>query len=293
MVDRLALVWFSVAQMARFSVRVTGTGRLLGLIFPNVAEDLRQARIELDVNRYLSGCFFSFIGYWLLLIVFFLGLQFVTGPLDFFAALVNGLAISLSLLVFMVFSPHLMAVQLAGEVNENLSLALRSVLVQVSAGNNLYTSLVNVSKSHYGAVSQEFERLTQQISSGEAEIVALEKLALNTQSEFLQKALWQIITSIRSGSSLTFALNAVIESLRNDQIVAIKNYAAELNFWLLIYLLFAAAIPTLGVTFLVVFGALGGLNIQPLSVIVIILVAFVIQAVMLGFLRSRIPRVFA
>lgn len=293
MVERLPLVWFSISQMMRFSVRVTGIGRLLGFLFPGVADDLKQARIELDANRYLSGCFFSFIGYWVLLLALFLGLQLVTGSIDFFPALINGLLVSLALLVFMVFSPRLLSARLAGEVNENLSLALRSVLVQVSAGNNLYTSLVNVSKSHYGAVSEEFERLTQQISSGEAEIVALEKLALNTQSEFLQKALWQIITSIRSGSSLTFALNAVIESLRNDQLVAIKNYAAELNFWLLIYLLFAAAIPTLGVTFLVVFGALGGLNIQPLSVIVVILVAFVIQAVMLGFLRSRIPRVFA
>lgn len=286
------MLLFTIEQVARLNSSLLFSGRLLSRIFSSTASDLMAARMMVDDKRYLTACFFSSVVYWFVFLVLFSVLQQLSGTFNIVLAVSSSLLVAVALLGWMVFFPKVRAAQLAAEVNEYLSMALRSVLIQVSAGNNLYQSLVNVAKGNYGSVSDEFDRLIQSISSGESEIVALEKLALNTKSEYLQHALWQLITSIRSGSSLTLALNSVIENVTNNQLVAIKSYASELNFWLLIYLLFAAALPTLGVTFLVIFSALGGLTILPVHVLLAILLAFVVQIVLLGLLRSRIPRVY-
>lgn len=292
MSNRPPLWLFSIEQAMRLNARLLFSGRFFSRLIPSFSSDLSAAHLTIDSARYLTASFFSCTAYFIIVFILFSILQIVSGLFNPLLGLVSSIIISSVFFGVMIIYPKIRSAQLAVEVNEYLSMALRSILVQVSAGNNLYQSIVNVAKGNYGSVSDEFDRLIQSISSGESEIIALEKLALNTKSEYLQKALWQLITSIRSGSSLSLALNNVIENLINHQMVEIKNYASELNFWLLIYLLFAAALPTLGVTFLVIFSSLGGLTIQPLHVLIMVGLAFVVQIILLGLLRSRIPRVY-
>ena len=170
-------------------------------------------------------------------------------------------------------------------------LALRSILVQVSSGSSLYDAMVNAAKSNYGIVSFEFKKVVQSINSGDSEVQALEKIALNSRSEYLSKACWQILTALRSGSSLANSISSVIDLLLNEQERSIKSYSSELNLFVLLYLLFAAAVPTLGVTFMVIFSSLGGTSVGSVEIFEIILAAFATQIVLIGFIKARTPKV--
>jgi len=189
--------------------------------------------------------------------------------------------------------PGIMAKQHATGIDQNLLFALKSMMIQVSSGVSLFDSMVNISKENYGIVSKEFAELTKEISAGEGEAKALEKMALSTKSDYLRKTTWQLLTSLRSGASLEGSLKSIVETLTKNQERAIKNYAAELNLWILVYLLLAAAVPTLGVTFLVILSALGGTSVGPELIILIVLGAFAMQIILIGFVKNRMPKVIA
>jgi flagellar protein FlaJ len=130
----------------------------------------------------------------------------------------------------------------------------------------------------------------QEINAGMTEATALERLALRTESEFLKKTVWQLVTSLRTGSSVANALQAIVNTLTEYQSRVIKSYAAELNLYILMYLLIAAALPTIGITFMVILSAVGGSEIKEETIFMAVGSALVIQVVMIGFIRTRAPQ---
>ena len=72
---------------------------------------------------------------------------------------------------------------------------------------------------------------------------------------------------------------------------AIKAYSAELNLWTLVYLIVAAAVPSLGITFLVIASSIGGSGIGPEAVILIVLLSMIVQITMIMLIRSKVPKV--
>ena len=97
---------------------------------------------------------------------------------------------------------------------------------------------------------------------------------------------------MQSGASIQGALNSVVSMLMNHQFRSIKDYAAELNLWILLYLLLATAVPTLGITFMVILSSLSGSSIGPSNIYGTVLASFLFQAALIGFIKTRIPRVY-
>lgn len=289
---RLGFLVFPLESVSRLNPALLWIGALLGKFFSSVQADLARAEIELPAKNFLTACFFSSLIYAVLLFVFSAFVGFFTTGFDLFFSAVVGLIFFIVFLFVTCFSPRIAAIRLASEIDRNLVLALRSIVVQVSSGSSLYDAMVSAAKSNYGIVSLEFKKVVQSINSGDSEIEALEKIALNSKSEYLSRACWQILTALRSGSSLANSITAVIDLLLAEQERSIKAFSSELNLFLLMYLLFAAAVPTLGVTFLVIFSSLGGTSIGVAEILEIIILAFVTQVVLIGFVRARSPKVF-
>ena len=108
----------------------------------------------------------------------------------------------------------------------------------------------------------------------------------------MKKFSWQLINSLNSGAPIAGALKTVLETAINTQKRSIKNYAAELNLWILFYLLLAAALPTLGIIVLVIFSSIGGNSVGISHLMGLVGISIVTQIVLIGFVRSRIPRVY-
>lgn len=291
---RVRFLIYSIDRAKQIDRRFIGIGKSLSRLFYKLKYDLGRADLDIDDSTYLTATFFSALAYFILAFLFILGLLYIKeGIFQQEHVLYSGAgAIAFYLFFFFLhlIYPGIMAKSYAAGIDRSLIFALKSMLIQISSGISLYDSMVNVSRAKYGTVSKEFKNVVQDISAGESEASALEKLALKTKSEHLKKTSWQLLSSLRSGASLEGALGSVVETLTNYQRRAIRNYASELNLWILMYLLFAAAIPTLGITFLVVLGALGGTVIEPMNIITIAVAAFLVQVVLIGFVKTRIPK---
>ena len=244
---------FSIERANNVNRKFVWIGEKLSKIFFKVKYDLEKAELEISPEKYLTAAFFSALVYGILLFGLFYGLFYLRDSA--ITATNSILAFAIGCVFFVVFFflhmvyPGITAKKYAAGIDQSLMFALKSMLIQVSSGVSLFDSMVNISKAGYGSVSKEFGEVVQDVSAGESEAKALEKLALRTKSSYLRRTSWQLLTSIRSGASLEGALSSVVLTLTAQQIRAIRDYAAELNMWILLYLLLAAAIPTLGITF--------------------------------------------
>ena len=288
---------FSIERANNVNRHFVWIGEKLNAIFSNLKYTLLQADLDISPEKYLTASFFSALIYGLLFFILIYGLQFardqaITAEGSIISFVVGIMFFGVFFMLHIIY-PGIMAKQHATGIDQNLLFALKSMMIQVSSGISLFDSMVNISREDYGIVSKEFANLTKEISAGEGEAKALEKMALSTKSDYLRKTTWQLLTSLRSGASLEGSLKSIVETLTNRQERAIKNYAAELNLWILVYLLLAAAVPTLGVTFLVILSALGGASVGPELIILIVLGAFAMQIILIGFVKNRMPRVIA
>ncbi len=270
-------------------------GRFLSKIVFSLKYDIEKADLNIDAERY---CLASFVSAMIYGIVFsMIGLMFgvvmtrFVGGFTITLMLVFGVGGFFVMLAYHLFYPRIATHQLALFVDQQLLFALRNMLLQLSSGMSLFETMNAVSKGGFGEVSHEFEQVIQDVNSGLSETQALEKLAFRTESEFLKKTVWQILTALKSGGSIVGALNVQIDSLIGHQMESIKNYSAELNLWILIYLVVAAAMPSLGVTFLTIISTIGGSGIGKEMIITIVLLSVLVQIGMITFLRTRVPRV--
>ncbi len=287
-------MFFSAEQASRINRRFIGIGNLLVRLYPVLKYDLRSGGIDADAGAYAVAALISAIIWGAVMSGFAYFMLSARGVSNIYAlSLAPGLLIAVIILLFQLIYPRIMARTVAERVDRELIFALKDMYVQINSGISLFDAMCNISKSDYGNVSEEFELAVREITAGESEENALEKLALKTKSDYFKKALWQLITAMRSGSSTAGALRSVIDVLISYQHRVIKNYASELNFWILMFMLIAATIPTLGITLSVILSTFGKSGITELLFAEFVLASFVVQAVMIGFLKSRRPEVYA
>jgi len=289
------LLLFPLERARRFSNTFLFLGRFLAKIFFSIKYDLDKAEIDIEPENYCLASLISAMIYGIMFL--FVGAAFgiiilrEISTLTFLAMIGFGGLAFLGSLIFHLLYPKIAAGQLAALVDQELLFALRTLLIQLSSGISLFEAMHSIAKGDYGQVSHEFEQVVRDINTGLAESAALEKLAFRTKSEILKKSVWQIITTMKSGGSIVTALNAEVDSLNAQQVEVIKSYSAELNLWTLIYLLIAAAMPSLGITFLVIASSIGGSGIGVEAVMLIALLAACIQVAMIFMIKTKVPKV--
>lgn len=289
------MLLFPLDKARLFSNKFLAIGRVLSKIVFSLEYDLEKAEISIDSERYALASFISAIIYGI--IFSFIGLAFgviITrgiNPTTILLVFGAGIFGFFGALAFHLVYPKIQANQIATQVDQELIFALRTILIQVSSGISLFEAIRSISKSNYGQISKEFKDVIRDVNSGMSEQAALEKLAFKTNSDILKKTIWQIITTMKSGGSIVTALNSQINELVLNQIETIKNYSAELNLWTLVYLIIAAAMPSLGVTFLVIASSIGGSGIGVEAVILIALLAFCVQAALIMLVKAQVPKV--
>ncbi len=169
-----------------------------------------------------------------------------------------GLLAALLLFVKHLVQPRIEAEKLGRTIERDLPYALRDVLVQVRAGVTLFDALKSV-RHGYGAISNLFGRMVDEIKSGKPLAFSLEKLSSRCESEHLQRAVWQLQNAMKSGARMDRALEIAVMELNRSQREAIDRYSKELSFWTMIYLVLGLVFPSLGLTFLnVMFAVMGG-----------------------------------
>ncbi|MFH0961962.1 MAG: type II secretion system F family protein [archaeon] len=279
---------------ARIMRSVIGISYSLSEILPSVKYDLEENGLE--PGEYMSAAIVntlifsalifsavSFFGYYKGLFESALDFVKITG--------VPTLVVFFSLLGFFLYYPKMLLLKSAEMLDKDLVFALKDLLLQIDSGVSLFDGLVNISRADYGSVSDEFRTVVQDINTGMPEDKALEKLAIKTESEFLKKSLWQIVTALRSGSGAQKALESVLLVLEKNQRDQIKAYTQELNLWSMMYMVFAVAVPGLGTTILIIMSTFAGVEINETIFLVMIGSCVFVELVIIGFIKVRRPTV--
>lgn len=289
------LLLFPMASARKIDSKFLFIGKSISKILYSLPYDLKNAEIDIDAERYSIASLISATIYFFLSLIigvafgYVLTRELTTETISII--ILFGIFGFFSSLIFHLIFPRIKANQIAKAVEQDLLTALRTILIQVSSGASLFEAMRVIANSNYGQVSKEFSDVIKDINAGMNQSQALEKLAFKTKSEIFKKVIWQILTTMRSGGSAVTALRISVDELVDKQMDSIKSYVAELNMWTLIYLIVAAALPSLGVTFLVIASSIGSSGIGQEAVFLIALLAISIQIGLILLVRTQVPKV--
>jgi flagellar protein FlaJ len=245
---------FSDRAIRQFPDKFLFIGQLLAKVF-NISRDLKQSKLFYDEEKYLAASFYSALIFFFLFFIMLNSLFFIkAGKFEiknFVISLSFSLAIGFFLFFLYIYYPSMLASKIALQLDESLIYALRSIQIQIASGISLYDAMQSVALSNYGEASKEFKRVVDQIRGGQSEEKVTRELAIYAKSDYLKRVAWQLHMALKSGASLEHTLENLVSSLTEEEISKIKKFAGELNIWLLVYLLFAGAIPSLGIVFLI------------------------------------------
>ena len=246
----------------------SGFSQAVVALQPDFAGYIKRAGIELTAIEYINVAIFgsSFIGLLIAFIVAFItflaedvGAAIESIPL----ALIAGFLVTVMQVLYATAYPKAIASRFASEVESELPLALRHLLIEVKSGVPLYESLQGVSKSNYGKISEEFNAVIEDVDSGDSIRVAIEKFATRTSSQYMRRILWQMIDNIEAGSDMGQTLDVIAADVVNHQKIMLKSYAQELNTWALMYLMTAVVLPSMGIGVMTIFLSFVGIVLPP------------------------------
>lgn len=292
---RIPLMLFSMDAASKLGRPFRGAGNLLLGIMPGVSYDLKSIGIEIDPEEYSFAAFVSALVWGTLFgVVTFVVMRFrgVEAQQQMLFTLATLFFFTLFAFLLHMSYPSIIARKQAEKTDKELIYALRDMLAQVKSGMPFYVALTNIAKSDYGNVSKELGVAVKSISAGESEKHALERVILNTKSDYLKRTIWQVLVAIESGASMSAALRSALDTLMNYQMQAIKNYASELNFAILFYMFAAAVLPSIGITLLVLLISFSSVNITEEIFYVVILASLIVQMAIIGFIKSERPSLY-
>ena len=291
--NRIPFIPFPLSTAKNLAQPFYGLGDILSKFFPDFGIKLNQADMDIRPREYIAIAIFS-AWVWALMIFILLAFVsfFVTLPPNFIFILSSvSLAIGFLSFFYILLYPTLIVSRKVNNLDKNLLFALRHILIQVKSGVPLYDGLVSVSTGNYGLISEEIGKCTKKISTGTEETGALEELALRNPSLYFRRIIWQLTNSMRCGADLGTTLEHLVESLSNEQKVAIRRYGSQLNPMAMMYMMLGVIIPSLGITFLVILSSFSGIAVTEYMFMGLLAVLIVFQFSFIGIVKSRRPAI--
>lgn len=254
--------------------------------FKGLGEDLFKANMRIPPERYVAlmlgaGLVVGIAG-------FVLGLMLFSFPL----ALIAGLVGFMFALFYARMRPKSVIKGRTKEVNQTLPYALRHISTQLSSGIGLPETLTSVSHADYGALSEEFGRVIQDMNAGVTMDGALSTMTKRVDSEPLRRAVRQIQRTMRTGGDLANTLGSLADETAFDLRMKLRDYTQSLNMMTMVYMFAAAVIPPLFIVLLIVMQAMGGATMSMGTIAVLYLIALPAMLFYLVMIFKRMePRV--
>lgn len=287
----LMLVPLSISRI--LSRPLIGISHRLKDFAPGLEYDLEKTDLDLTKEEYIANSLITCITLFIVLSLLIFTLAFSVRQLDMSMSILLGAAVGFgtffAFFILLLRYPKIIAGKKSEQIDKHLLFALKDLLLEVSSGVSLYNAIINVANSGYGIVSEEFKKAARNVKTGMSLNAALEKLAVESSSDYMRRTIWQLVNTLKAGASLKGALQSIISELSITQHTKIKNYSQELNLWSLIYMLFAVAIPTIGSTMLIILSSFAGFGVSKAAFIIFITICFFIQLALIGFVKTRRP----
>ena len=258
---------------------------------PNIHRDLKRARMEVGPDIFLASAIIRGLQ-----VGFSIGLSLsVVGYMvENSTLMLGGVAAAPLISVFGFFTfanyPKIKTKRISRNLEKDLPYALRHMLIEVRSGISLYESMVSVSED-YGEASNEFNRIVKDINGGKPQIEALEDSIVRNPSTQYRRAMWQMINALKSGTDVSNTLETLVDSMIKQQKLEVEKYGKELNPYVLVYLMIAVIMPSLGVTFMIVISTFTGMGLSNFMFYQLLGGLILFQIFFLNFVKSKRPEV--
>ncbi|MEK6902452.1 MAG: hypothetical protein AABX02_02590, partial [archaeon] len=149
------------------SKHLLGFGTLFGKIIPLSDIDMKKAEMPVSAKEYATMGLVIILFYFVFFYFIFFVLAFrIFNQLDFLLPFIVSAIFSFLVFIQIVAYPILHINKKVADLDRNLVFALRTILVQIRSGVSLFDSMKVVAEGNYGAVSKEFRKAVDQISTG-------------------------------------------------------------------------------------------------------------------------------
>lgn len=289
---RIPFMWFSINQIKNFPKRLDVIGHKIISVFPGIKYDIILIS-DIEAERYVVGALVSSLIWAIVFLVFaFIVLTSRGYDILFSSAIsiLTGSFIGFVFFVYYLIYPNAMAKKIGEEIDEELVFVLKDMLIQLNSGIPIYNVLKNLSQSHYKYVNDYFKKVILKTNQGKPLTNALLEMSTATKSVYLKKLAWGLIVGLRRGGNISKIVEKIHDDLVIKRIERINVYAGELQFISLMYLLFGAIIPSLGITLLFLFSVFKLINVTESLIIEFIIISFVIQAILVGYIYIKRPK---
>ena len=278
--------------LSSIAINVQGMANKIKSLFPFLEMNLKQSKSEYNSVQYISMSLIStLINFILLSTIIFLTLFYLQTKNPVSITILVSFPVTIFILANQILFPKIYASNKIKDIEKNLLLALRAILIHLSSGISLYEVLVYISNGPYGELSKEFKSIVKKINSSTPAVTAIEESAANNPSIYYRRALWQLSNGLKAGGDITLILKEIIDSLSREQAIQIENYGSQLNPLAMFYMLVAVIMPSLSITLLVVLSSfiLSTGSILKLIFFGMYLIVLFFQIIFMGLLRTRRP----
>lgn len=201
----------------------------------------------------------------------------------FFTMLVLGFTYFLHL-------PDVITAKRSKELSREIVYVGRFLIIELGSGVPVYKAMRNVTKN-FDVAGKYFKHITDQVDLGSTLEEAIVRVIEISPSNDLNRILWQILNSSKTGSDIKSSLAAVLEQIIREQQIQVKDYGRKLNPLAMFYMMIAVIVPSLGTTMLTVLASFLGIELS-LGILLLIAAVFgILQFMFIAIIRSSRPAV--
>lgn len=284
----IPFVPFPINKTIKFSRPFYGLGNAIAKAMPTLKLNMYQAELDIHPREYCSVIIFSSVFYFVLFsfVVYLIG--FVFKAPNIFLSLGIGSVLFIFVFSYLLNWPKLIANRRMKLLERDLLNAMHHILIEIKSGVPLFNALLGASEG-YGEISDEFKKIIKEINAGTPEVEALDIASRRNPSLFFRRAIWQMVNALRAGSDIATALEAILDALLKEQIIAIRRYGQELNPFTMMYMLVAVILPSLGITFMIILTSFSGITIPKMVLPLVLIALALFQFFYMGLIKTKRP----
>lgn len=194
--------------------------------------------------------------------------------------------------IFILYYPQIKTQRNYSDLNQELPYALRHMSIELKAGKGLHESMMTIRNADYGSLSQEFNRVLEEIKFGKTTEDSLLEMTHRVKSEGLSRAIHQIIGTIRVGGNIAGSLEIIAKDISFDMQIKLKEYSQKLSSFILIYTFIAILAPVISLIILMAGSTVMGYIISSDLLFIIYMVFFPLIVMFMGlFMKKLEPKI--
>ncbi|MBI5389611.1 type II secretion system F family protein [Candidatus Woesearchaeota archaeon] len=254
---------------------------------PGIKHSLVMARMDVEPEKFVEKCVMTglVIALGLTVFLFFL---FAKLGIDIILLIPIAVVLFFGAMIFMLKSPGAVISRRRKEIESEVLFLGRYLLVKIDSGVPLYNAMIDASKS-FGIGGKYMKEIVEDINLGVPLEDALDQAREYTPSPKFKWILSELIVSLKTGIDISDSLRAVLDQITREQLIEIKEYSRKLNALMMLYMVIATVLPSLGMTLLVVVFAFLSIDLTNTTIFIIIFALICLQFMFLAIIRSTRP----